>query len=814
MKNHKNYLRPAVSIFLLFCSSLLFPVVAETALQDTLKGDLTFIPVVNITGEITSTSTEILQIRSQLLSEENKRSILKGTDTLLFRLKLLREDPRIQEIDNLSFRSLSKLESEWTVLKSRLQLKESELQQVLIELQENIARLNNMERIWMLTLANAREEMASDQLIRQVENTIDSLNLEQYLFREDSDFIQDRMVQVSNSLIFCNKLISDIGIANDITGNHILKMTQPPVWKALEIMRNDTVILVADRSMTSDIMFEIREFASDESLRIILHILVFIILLIAITSSFKNLKTTIAVTGEAEAATISTIIRRPLSATILLTFLVSYFLYSTLPNSVGFLNLIILFLPVMSIMYDILPVKIRRYILLPSIAVMLAYAHSFGFSDSLFSRLFLISIDLFSIVSVIFAIRKRTFRDNAPNRRLGMMLYYLALSGILLMFIALIGGIAGAVRLSEFITYATLKSVALVFIIYAINKTLNSLLYTLIFGKVSVNLRILTQYREIIYKRLSGAITAVSWIIWSILTLTQFALWKGVYSIISGIFGYSIKIGTTHFTLASVIVFVLVIWITIWLSRITKIVIEGEIAPRVKMKRGVPGAVTLILRIAIITAGFLFAVAAAGVEMDKLTILLGALGVGIGFGLQNIFNNLVSGIILAFERPIQEGDIIEVGELWGTVKEIGIRASIIFTFDGAEVIVPNGNLISNELINWTLTNQLRRVEANVGVKYGTEPDRVLEILRRVAESEPEVLKEPTPLALFSGFGDSSLDFRLLFWIDNAERRHIVHSKVNVAINRLIAEAGIEIPFPQRDLHLRSVDSKITDQYLK
>ncbi len=234
-----------------------------------------------------------------------------------------------------------------------------------------------------------------------------------------------------------------------------------------------------------------------------------------------------------------------------------------------------------------------------------------------------------------------------------------------------------------------------------------------------------------------------------------------------------------------------------------KVVIEGEIAPRVKMKRGVPGALSLVLRIIIISLGFVFAIAAAGFGMDKLTILIGALGVGIGFGLQNIFNNLVSGIILAFERPIQEGDIIEVGPLWGTVKEIGIRASTIFTFDGAEVIVPNGNLISNELINWTLTDRNRRVEVVVGVKYGTDPDKVLEILKEVSESNDEILQEPVPLALFSGFGESSLDFKLLFWIPRADNRFIVQSEVNVQINNSLKKAGIEIPFPQRDVYIKS-----------
>ena len=197
--------------------------------------------------------------------------------------------------------------------------------------------------------------------------------------------------------------------------------------------------------------------------------------------------------------------------------------------------------------------------------------------------------------------------------------------------------------------------------------------------------------------------------------------------------------------------------------------------------------------------------------MSKLTLLLGALGVGIGFGLQNIFNNLVSGIILAFERPINEGDIIEVGSLLGTVKQIGIRASTILTVEGAEVIVPNGNLISNELINWTLSDQKRRVEIQIGVKYGTDPRQVIQILRDIADKHENVLNDPEPLCLFSAHGESSLDFRLLCWIPDADERLRLASDLTVEVNEALQRAGIEIPFPQRDLHVRSVEGKVMDR---
>jgi small-conductance mechanosensitive channel len=699
-------------------------------------------------------------------------------------------------------------------MKSRLDIEEAKLKEILANHQSIINDLNSLRKTWASTLTNAKLELSSEDLLFQIESNIDSLDQIRYLFREDSDLLQNKMVQVSNSQIFCNRILSELSASSDFTGRQILKMTQPPIWKALRSSKSEKTIISAQRSIVDDLLNEVKEFGSNESFQIILHIFIFIILLFVINAAFKNLKTTIDNSDSLEMITISRIISKPIAAAFMITFLISYILYSTMPSSISFLNLILLFVPVMLILYDIMPVKTRRYIILPSIAVLLAYAHSYSFSDSIFSRLFLIAIDLFSISSVIFAIRKRTFRDNAASPKFGMVLYYLAISGILLMVISLIGAVSGAVRLAEFITYAALKSVALVFIIFAINKTFNSIIYAVIHGRVSQNLKALSIYLNKVYEKLAGFVSIISWLVWAILSLKLFALWERVYGLFSGVLGYGISIGNTTVSLADIVVFIIVIWITIWLSRIIKIVIEGEIAPRVKMKRGVPGATTLLLRIAIITVGFLLAISAAGVEMDKLTILLGALGVGIGFGLQNIFNNLVSGIILAFERPVQEGDIIEVGTLWGTVKDIGIRSSTVFTFDGAEVIVPNGNLISNELINWTLTNQHRRITVTVGVKYGTDPVQVLDILNEVAVNEPMVLKEPAPLALFSGFGDSSLDFKLLFWIEKAELRMHSQSAVNVSINRAIKEAGIEIPFPQVDLHVRSVDGKIPDQFLK
>lgn len=177
-----------------------------------------------------------------------------------------------------------------------------------------------------------------------------------------------------------------------------------------------------------------------------------------------------------------------------------------------------------------------------------------------------------------------------------------------------------------------------------------------------------------------------------------------------------------------------------------------------------------------------------------------------GFGLQGVVNNFVSGLILLFERPVQVGDRVQVGDLTGDVRHIGVRATVVRTRDGAEVIVPNANLISSEVINWTLSDPRRRINVLVGVAYGTDPERVIDLLVGSAQEHPDILERPAPTALFLGFGESSLDFSLRAWTAQSTNYRRVRSELTLAVNAAIVEAGIEIPFPQRDLHVRSAES--------
>jgi potassium efflux system protein len=781
-------------------------VLAQTTTPtDTTKKEITSIPIPEITRQATEANSLILEKQKNLLTESIKAAIVSKTDTLLFKISLLREDPRVHKMESLNFRNLSNLESEWSLINSLLLSEQSNLTSQVQKLENEINLLGEMYKVWQNTLVAAEKIKAPDMVIQQIKSTIQKLDQLQSSFQSDSDFLQERLVRVSRGMIFVNEILGKISIAQEVKTKELFELNQPPIWKIFK-PKEEEIVFKERRSFINDTVTRLKDFVHTYSFRIWLHLVLFLIILIFIFFSFKNLKDFIAGGNIPQAEAVNKIIRRPISTIILISFLLTYILYENIPESVKLINLIILLVPVLIILNEIVKRKIRRFVYFTVVSVVLIQTHSLLFTGTLLTRVFLMFIILFGLVCLAWILRNKTVREYVLSLRLGKLMYSLATLSFILLSIAILAALAGAVNLAEFITYATINSAALVLIFYSLSLTVNSILIISLNTKSLQKLNVIRQYGDDIYKRTVKIVNIVASILWIILTLGLFNIWDDIYQWGQRVFAKSLSIGTVALSLGNIVVFILVIWLTLWISKLIRIIVEGEVAPKVKFKRGVPGAISLILRITIITIGFLFAIAAAGVDMSKLAILLGALGVGIGFGLQNIFNNLVSGIILAFERPIQVGDIIEIGEFWGTVKEIGIRSSTIFTFEGSEVIVPNGNLISKELINWTLTDRQRRAEVLVGVAYGTDPEKVLNILRNITDEHSEVLKEPAPLALFTGFGNSSLDFRLLFWIKKADERFSIQSEVNVAVNKALEAAGITIPFPQHDLHLKSVDS--------
>ncbi len=251
----------------------------------------------------------------------------------------------------------------------------------------------------------------------------------------------------------------------------------------------------------------------------------------------------------------------------------------------------------------------------------------------------------------------------------------------------------------------------------------------------------------------------------------------------------------------------LVFGVIVILSSWVRSQLENNWLKMTTMGQGARDAMTTIIGYILFIIALLAGLSVAGFDFGNIAIIAGALSVGIGFGLQNIVNNFVSGLILLFERPIRKGDWIEVGGTEGYVKDIHIRSTIIQTFDRSDVIVPNSELISNQVTNWVLSSKSGRAIVPVGVAYGTDTEKVRDILLAIAEENENVSKSPLmpkPVVLFREFGDSSLNFELRVFLHSVDSRLSVISELNFAIDKAFRKEGIEIPFPQRDLHVKSM----------
>jgi len=268
------------------------------------------------------------------------------------------------------------------------------------------------------------------------------------------------------------------------------------------------------------------------------------------------------------------------------------------------------------------------------------------------------------------------------------------------------------------------------------------------------------------------------------------------------VLNYPFHIGEMQLKLMGLIFAFLIIFFTHAATRLWRYILQKKILAPSRMEPGLRDSITTITVYLFWMIGILAALHAFGLNTTSLTVAFGALGIGLGFGLQNIFNNFISGIILLFERPIQVGDAIEINGTWATVRKINVRSTVVQTYDNASLIIPNSDLISSQVINWSFKDLRLRRNVSVGVAYGSDIELVRKTLFEIAHKIPKVLKYPRPDVIFSDFGDSALIFTLRVWTD-IDNMFIAETDIRFEINRLFKERKIEIAFPQQDLHIRS-----------
>ena len=694
---------------------------------------------------------------------------------------------------------LEETEKTWKRIDSRL----SEWQETLTARAEAIdlllLQISEQRTIWELTLASADEEDLPPEVRQEVVDTLESIRESDRAIRAGRDAVLTLQSRVSKSKAVVAETLA-------VQREEILKrrrgivgIDSPMLWNAFSVPGvdggpSDQVSAMWERNSQT-----VREYALENASKQLRHLAFVIGLAVALVL----LRRKAALWAQQDRSLDRTVrvLDRPLSASLIITVLFGDLLHPGAPSAwLDVLGLVLLF-ALLRVLPLMVPGALQPIAYLLALLFFLEQAMRLAPDGNLIDRLLLLALSLTASAVCWWVERKlseQSLIETDGWRRATRFGNRLALGAF---GVGTVANIFGVVGFATLVTEGTLRSVFSAILIWVAAVLLRAVIRVVLLTQTAKKLAVVRLHAEAVRSTFFKIITwgaVLAWVIW---TLEDFKLLDGATQWVRNGLETEISFGQFTWVPGTVLLFVLVVWLSFKLSQLIRFGLETDFMPRLDLPRGVPGAVSKVTHYVIVVVGVMIAATAAGLDFSRINLIIGALGVGIGFGLQNVVNNFVSGLILLFERPVRVDDRVEVGQLSGVVTDIGMRASVVRTWQGAEVIVPNANLISSEVINWTLSDDSHRMEISVGVAYGTDPQRVLELLVSVAKEHPEVSRVPEPMALFLGFGDSSLDFELRAWTGTDFVQ--VASDLRVAVNQTLADAGIEIPFPQRDLHVRS-----------
>jgi small-conductance mechanosensitive channel len=692
----------------------------------------------------------------------------------------------------------------WQRRAKRLANRQAVLSTRASELGQAIAYLREHRALWQHTREIASESGASKGLIRVIDDVLGSLEK----LRKDANPRLDAVLRIQKELDEDEAAIAQalerLDVAQSEYRSRLFERELPPLWTT---EHDDPAIhLSTARESVLNEAVAIREFAAQRTTEIFL---LGLLGLLSIYFAYGLRKSVRNATEHApELASTISIFERPISLAIFVTVVGFLILDQSAPKPVRDLLLTVLVVPALRILPSLVHRAFRP--LLYGIATIFVVTQVRTLIDQAAHahRLFFLLEILGVIAFLIWIRRPARLAQLEPEQRVHPLLPGLLKAALGILCLAFVTAVFGFQSFAELLGNGTLRASYAAVLLFGALASAEAIFRIALDSHLLNKLRSVRRRRREIIRWSFGLLRLLAILTWVRVTLGAFSIQTVAFDYLGAILGASASIGALSISLGDVLSFAITLFAAWVFARIVRFFLEEEIFTRISMKRGAPNAIATLLHYTLLTLGFLLALGAAGMDFSRVTLLAGAFGIGVGFGLQNIVNNFVSGLILLFERPIQTGDTVEVGGVLGDVKRIGIRSSTIRTVTGAEVLVPNANLVSDQVTNWTLSDRRRRIEIDVGVIYGTEGEQVIKLLLDVAHENDKVLTDPEPLALFMGFGDSSLDFRLRAWVSDFNLGMQVRSDLAVAIQRALKEAEIEVPFPQRDLHLRSVEPEV------
>ncbi len=759
------------------------------------------ISLIDISSQSYKSILRARQVKGNLIANEKLIEMKLENDSLVSSLNLMLTSDALKSHREVRRRKLEEKILSWKRKENVIQSQIKEITDVLNNLEDSRAIMNRHLFKWEETdLKLQQDELYPSvkkkisEVLNIIQDVLDSINGRRELVTEMMTKSMTLELMISERITEIRKIVKD-------HQQMLFTSNEPSLLNIdyFDINNWKQAIPFAEYYKTE--LSNLKIYLQELKVNVLLHLL-FIVGLIFLFRAIK--KRGIDIDEKEEGSVykqrFKSILSHPINTALVFGLSLSDSFYPNMPILWDDILIFLVIFPLMSVLSSLIARNYRIYIYMLGLIVFLQLIYGNLPDYNLISRLILLAIGVIEAVVLLWLLR--ISRDLSKKKSKFVPLIQIILVVDLGMAILGLGGaIIGKIFMAEFYEFSIIDNAFAATLIVLVLIVLNGLTVIFIQGKLTGQINSIKLNAEMLIRKVTSLFNIIAILLLIYYMLRILGLDSDVRNNIINWLSRERNLFDAEFSWGTLLAFIIVIWFSVIISGIIKTVLEKDILNRLKLGKGLPYTISLMAKYAVVTIGVFVAASAAGLPFGQLTIIFGALSVGIGFGLQSIVNNLVSGLILLFERTLKIDDIVEVGALMGEVKKIGIRASKVRTFDGAEIIVPNGNLVTKEVVNWTLSDKKRRVEIIVSVSYKSDPHQVREILMNILLNHNEEDNIQNPSVYLRELGENSIDFRMLFWVDEGLVR--IKSEMLFKIFDELKKAGIEIPFQQRDIHIRT-----------
>jgi len=805
----------SVAVLLLF----VFPIPCETAEQKALApqktGALetaqtvapapvtsgpTTIPVADVATKATEVASELQTITQKLAPSpqiETIRQLLPDVshqidEDLAVTTKVLEGQPALP--------TLQAQQQQWQQIQAKMTGWLADLTKQSNALQVVLDHLSGLQNIWVMTLKAAEDSKAPGPTLQQVNETLAAIREAQIPLKAQLTSVLDLQSSVSGEVAKCGSVVAKIAHIQETSMSGILVQDSLPITNPALWAYSLTGLAERIGNVGTTFTGTVNKYLRDTSEGMSLHGKFLVMLtLLFLAARYQVRKMTASGTTFSPAINV---IDHPISAALTVTLLLVTSPYWPVPTVLRRTFQVIAFAPMLVLIRPVVPRRLFPGLSLLWLIVGIDAVREAFSSELLIGQIMLMIESFAGTATVIWFLRSvRPAEGEATGTSHSHLLQTGSVLVLLILASGFVASIMGYMRLARLLTPGIIAGGMLAISLYASLRVLIGIADIAFRVWPLRTFRMVQHNRGLLERRLYLLLVWAAIVAWTIRFLSYVGLLQLAESFGRTILQAKYERGDFSISVSGILEFLITVWAAYLLSAFLRFVLREDVYPRIRVAPGKSYAVSSLLHYIIIALGFVAGIAVLGINLTKLTVLTGALGVGIGFGLQSVVNNFVSGLILLFERPIQAGDTVEVGDLLGKVLRIGIRASTVHTRQGADIIVPNSQLITEKVTNWTLSDMLRRIDLPVGVSYSSTPKEVIKVLERVAIDNPHILADPPPQALFMGYGDSSINFELRAWTDRFDDWQLIRSELATAVFDAVRAAGMSFPFPQREVRI-------------